>query len=315
MSDNSPAVGDIVSGRYHIRRHIGRGGRGVVFAALDGSTGMEVAIKLTRYAGHKHMSELRTEAELTRQLSHDCLVPVLDSGEANEDHYFLVSKLVVGENLLAIVKRGRLSSANAAAVCMRVARAVSYLHELSILHRDIKPGNILVPKIDDTFAFDLCVLLDFGVAVNCGNEPDANMRTASGVISGTPLYMAPEQFVGRRQSPATDVYALGLVLYECLYGATPFADLPILRVMTQGGLLPKAFFGPFVTHRLTREIVIPEDPSIAPALASLLTRMLSIHPHDRPQSMHVILRELHEWIPTAVSSVQLQNGTAALTID
>ena len=205
-------------GDYELLEEIGRGGQGVVFRAWQRSLSRTVAVKIIgvgQFATNAHLRRLRREAEAAAKLNHPGIVPIYEVGERDGTNYFSM-RFVEGDRLDEVVSRGPVSSRRAAELIAKVARAVHYAHEHGILHRDIKPGNILLDTNGEPH------LTDFGLArlVEHGSTVTGSLE-----VMGTPSYMAPEQAVGNNAgvSRATDVYGLGAVLYELLTGHPPFA--------------------------------------------------------------------------------------------
>ena len=205
-------------GDYEVQEEIGRGGQGVVYRARQKSLNRTVALKvigLGHYATEAHVKRFRLEAEAAASLNHPSIVPIYEVGERDGACYFSMG-LVEGGQLDAVAKREPIPIRHAAALIAKLARAVHYAHEHGILHRDIKPGNILLDAKGEPH------LTDFGLARLVETESSVT-RTME--VLGTPSYMAPEQAVGNnaRISSATDIYGLGAVLYQLLTGHPPFA--------------------------------------------------------------------------------------------
>jgi serine/threonine protein kinase/tetratricopeptide (TPR) repeat protein len=205
-------------GDYELIEQIGRGGQGVVFRARQKSLNRIVALKvigLGHWATEAHLKRFRLEAEAAARLEHPGIVPIHEVGERDGSCYFSM-KFVEGGQLDEVVRRAPMSIRQAAELIAKVARTVHYAHEHGILHRDIKPGNILLDAKGEPH------LTDFGLARLVESESTVT-RTLE--VLGTPSYMAPEQAVGNNAviSSATDVYGLGAVLYQLLTGQPPFA--------------------------------------------------------------------------------------------
>ncbi|PYJ48852.1 MAG: hypothetical protein DME85_01685 [Verrucomicrobia bacterium] len=205
-------------GDYELLEQIGRGGQGVVFRAHQKSLNRTVALKvisLGQWASEAHVKRFRREAEAAARLEHPCIVPIYEVGERDGSCYFSM-KFVEGGQLDEVVRREPMPPRRAAELIAKVARTVHYAHEHGILHRDIKPGNILLDKNGEPH------LTDFGLARLVESESTVT-RTLE--VLGTPSYMAPEQAVGNKAhlTSATDVYGLGAVLYQLLTGQPPFA--------------------------------------------------------------------------------------------
>src|SRR5438105_6240220 len=205
-------------GDYELLEEVGRGGQGVVFRARQKSLNRTVALKvinLGQWASQAHLRRFRLEAEAAARLEHPGIVPIHEVGERDGSCYFSM-KFVEGGQLDEVVRRKPMSIRQAAELIAKVAHTVHYAHEHGILHRDIKPGNILLDAKGEPH------LTDFGLARLVESESSV---THTLEVLGTPSYMAPEQAVGNNAaiSSVTDVYGLGAVLYQLLTGQPPFA--------------------------------------------------------------------------------------------
>src|SRR5881396_2409318 len=205
-------------GDYELLEVIGRGGQGVVYRARQKSLNRTVALKiigLGHWATEAHLKRFRREAEAAASLEHPGIVPIHEVGERDGSCYFSMG-FIEGDQLDAVVRREPMSVRRAAELIAKVARTVHYAHEHHILHRDIKPGNILLDRQGEPH------LTDFGRGRLVETESTVT-RTLE--VLGTPSYMAPEQAVGNNAqvTSATDVYGLGAVLYKLLTGHPPFA--------------------------------------------------------------------------------------------
>jgi eukaryotic-like serine/threonine-protein kinase len=205
-------------GDYELLEEIGRGGQGVVYRAHQKSLNRTVALKvigLGHWATEAHLKRFRLEAEAAASLEHPGIVPIHEVGERDGSCYFSM-KFIEGGQLDAVAKREPMPIRRAVELITKVARTIHYAHERGILHRDIKPGNILLDAKGEPH------LTDFGLARLVETESTVT-RTME--VLGTPSYMAPEQAVGNNAavSSITDVYGLGAVLYQLLTGHPPFA--------------------------------------------------------------------------------------------
>src|SRR2546421_4476375 len=211
-----PMLGEL--GDYELLEEIGRGGQGVVFRARQKRLNRTVALKvisLGQWASKAHLKRFRREAEAAASLDHPCIVPIYEVDERDGSCYFSM-KFVEGGQLDEVTRREPMPIRRAVELIGKVARTVHYAHEHGILHRDIKPGNILLDAKGEPH------LTDFGLARLMESESTVT-RTME--VLGTPSYMAPEQAVGNNAavSSVTDVYGLGAVLYQLLTGQPPFA--------------------------------------------------------------------------------------------
>ena len=205
-------------GDYELLEEIGRGGQGVVYRARQKSLNRTVALKvigLGQWASTPHLKRFRHEAEAAASLEHPQIVPIYEIGERDGACYFSM-KFIEGSQLDEVVRRESMSTRRAAELLVKIVRTVHFAHEHGILHRDIKPGNILLDKNGAPH------LTDFGLARLL--EQDSTVTNSFDVI-GTPGYMAPEQAAGRAKelTAAADIYSLGAILYHMLTGEPPFA--------------------------------------------------------------------------------------------
>jgi hypothetical protein len=234
------AVGELLGGRYRVTSLLGRGGMADVYQATDEQTGAAVAVKLLHTAAPGGQWSEREIRALSR-LDHPAIVRLRDTGTDGSTRY-LVLDLVDGEPLAATLQRGALPAGVATELVAIVADGVQHAHDCGIVHRDIKPANILLDRSGRPH------LADFGIA----RLMDATATTAAGFVMGTASYLAPEQVRADRVGPPADVYALGLVLLECLTGERAF---------------PGTFNEAAAAH-LARDPSIPA--SVAPWLAAII---------------------------------------------
>src|SRR5438046_139188 len=265
-------------GYYELLQEIGRGGQGVVYRARQKSLNRIVALKvigLGQWAAKAHVKRFRLEAEAAASLEHPCIVPIYEVGERDGSCYFSM-KFVEGGQLDAVVKREQMPIRRAVELIGKVARTVHYAHEHGILHRDIKPGNILLDAKGEPH------LTDFGLARLLETESTVT-RTME--VLGTPSYMAPEQAVGNNAavSGATDVYGLGAVLYQLLTGHPPFA----------GGTT-------FETIKLLLDTEPRQprlwNPKIDRDLATICLKCLDKDPQRRYSSALTLAEDLDRWL-------------------
>jgi hypothetical protein len=265
-----PRIGTDLGG-YHIETMIGRGGMGVVYRAEDLRLGRKVALKLLApelAANEGFRERFESESRLAAAIDHPHIIPLYEAGDA-EGLVFIVMRFVDGIDLKALLEReGPLPLARALTIVGQVGGALDAAHERDLVHRDVKPANVLVATSGGVEVSEHCYLTDFGLTKDTSQNVGL---TGTGQFVGTIAYVAPEQINGATQSGATDQYALGCVLYECLTGHQPFERDNDLDIMW-------AHLGedpPSVTqHR----------PELPPAIDAALARALSKEPGDRYES-------------------------------
>jgi serine/threonine-protein kinase len=205
--------GTILTGRYRVIGLLGRGGMGEVYRADDLKLGQPVALKFlpkALAADPVRRERFFAEVRITRQLSHPNICRVYDIAEVDGQH-FLSMEYIDGEDLASLIKRiGHLSNEKALDIARQLAAGLAAAHERGVLHRDLKPANIMID------GHGRVRITDFGLAVAAGDE------TQLAEVLGTPAYMAPEQFEGKGATVRSDIYALGLVLYEIYSGRKAF---------------------------------------------------------------------------------------------
>ncbi|HEV7462159.1 MAG TPA: protein kinase [Solirubrobacteraceae bacterium] len=208
-------VGTQLSGRYRLDEKIGAGGMSTVYRALDMTLERDVAVKIMHReiaADSDHLERFRREARAVAQLSHPHIVNVIDAGE-DQGRPYIVFEYVEGETLKDRIRRmGRLPVAEAVAYAIEIARALGYAHQRHIVHRDVKPQNVLID------AEGSAKVTDFGIARTLDQEG----LTADGRVLGTTDYVSPEQALGHKVTGQSDLYSLGIVLFEMLAGEVPF---------------------------------------------------------------------------------------------
>lgn len=262
--------------RYECLEELGHGAMGVVFRARDRRLEREVAFKMLRDdVKPQNLARFRREAEVTARLSHPNVVSVLDSGEAR-GRAFIVMELVKGEPFDRTLARRALGRRALVAVLAKVARGVQHAHERGVVHRDLKPSNILIPESGEP------KVSDFGAA----HLLDADsVLTGTGMLTGTPSYMSPEQAAQRNEdvSPRTDVYALGVILYEIVTGRLPHVRPTIVKLL-------QAIAGdePVAPRRL--------DERLSPDLEAVILCALEKDPRRRYPSALALAEDLERWL-------------------
>ncbi len=263
----------LVDNRYRLRETLGSGGMADVYLAHDDVLDRPLALKILsgRYANDEEFVErFRREARNAASLSHPNIVSIYDRGETGDGTYYIAMEYLPGGTLKdRLNKRGPLPARTAAAVALQIAEALRCAHDSGVVHRDIKPHNILITESGDI------KVTDFGIA----RAASSSTMTRTGSILGTAHYLSPEQAMGEPVRPASDLYSLGVVLYEMLTGELPYdAETPIGIAMkhVNGHLRPP----------------IEVDPSIPAGINAVVMRLLARDPEDRYASASTLIADL-----------------------
>src|SRR5215203_5666993 len=284
----SEARKTVLDNRYDVVRPLGSGGMGEVYLARDRVLGRDVALKVLRrqYAGDDEFAErFKREAMSAASLSHPNIVQVYDRGETEEKASYIAMEYVPGGTLKERISReGPIEAADAAALGAQVAEALGAAHERGMVHRDIKPQNVILT------AGGTAKVADFGIA----RASSSVTISRTGSVMGTAGYMSPEQALGKPATPKSDLYSLGVVLFEALTGELPYtADNPIV-----------------VSMKHVNEPVCPPreiDPTVPEGMNALVTRLMAKDPEDRYASAEELADDLWKISrgrePTAASVV------------
>ncbi|MBG6237244.1 tRNA A-37 threonylcarbamoyl transferase component Bud32 [Mycetocola sp. CAN_C7] len=273
QNPNAPALDILLGGRYRLLNLIGTGGMAAVYRARDETLGRDVAIKLFRVASTNPSDFRRQQGEVAMlaSLSHPGLVTLFDTGNDESDPHnprsYLVMELISGSDLRNALDSGPLPSDDVKHIGADLADALHYIHGRNVIHRDVKPANVLLAHTQGTDTRAHPKLSDFGIA----RLVDGARLTATHFTVGSAGYLSPEQARGDYVGPATDVYSLGLVLLECVTGERVF-----------GGVGQEAALAP-----ITRDPQIPDD--LDPVLAETIAAMTSRVPDSRPNAHEVAL--------------------------
>ena len=266
-------VGELIAERYELQELVGTGGMSSVYRSHDRLLERTVALKVLHerfLSDEEHVERFKHEARAVAQLSHPNIVTVIDRGE-RDGHQFIVFEYVDGENLKELVVReAPLAVDDSVRLVLQIARALAFAHQHGLVHRDVKPQNVLLPEDGEV------KVTDFGIARSLDVQGGI---TQTGTVMGTSDYIAPEQARGAKATAQTDVYALGIVLYELLTGEVPFSGDNFVAVAMQHINEPV----PSVRER---------RPDVSPRLDAAVRRALAKNPRDRFPSMETFAAEL-----------------------
>ena len=306
VAAESSLLGIVLENKYRILRVIGRGGMGEVYEAEHTTLGKRVAIKLMleKYQGDgEAVARFQREALAASRIGNPHIIDVGDIGTAPDGRSFVVMELLTGKPLSRVIEEGGpMPPQRAIAIMRQVLRAVGAAHAKGIVHRDLKPDNIFLLE-DQGDTRDFVKLLDFGISkvIDPDMEAAATKLTTTGVVMGTPLYMAPEQAMGHEIDHHADVYACGVIMYEMLAGRPPFEG------QTYAVLVAKV---------LTSEAPLLSDlrPGLAPKLVAAVHRALEKEPERRFSTAEAFANALPQ--PTSASALELgqtmQSGQRAV---
>jgi beta-lactam-binding protein with PASTA domain len=287
---------NIYNGRYELIRQIARGGTAQVYLARDLLLDRPVALKVLfpeLSSDFSFVERFRREAQAAANLSHPNIVPVFDWGES-ERTYFIVMEYVDGEPLSSIIRsQAPLPPARAAGIAADISKALSYAHRHGVVHRDVKPGNVLITRDGQV------KVTDFGIARAVGADDTV---TQTGLVMGTATYFSPEQAQGLGVDGRSDVYALGVVLYEMVTGRPPFsADTPVA-----------------IAYKHVSEAAVPPreiEPRVPEALEAIIMRSIAKQPGERyptAEDLHADLQRYSQGAPVmAMAAASSSVGVGA----
>jgi serine/threonine protein kinase len=268
-----PTVGEMIAGRYELEELVANGGMSRIYKAHDTALERHVALKVLRPQfgdDEEYVARFRREARIVAQLSHPHIVTVIDRGEA-DGHQFIVFEYVEGETLKDLVERtGPLPAHRAVELTLQVADGLAYAHQNGLVHRDVKPQNVLLTRAG------VAKVTDFGIARSLDVEHGV---TQTGTVLGTSNYLSPEQASGQQVTAATDVYSLGVVLYELLAGEVPFHGNNLVAVAMRH------------LHE-TPPSLLETRPDLPLRLVAAVEKALEKDPADRFDSMDAFAAEL-----------------------
>jgi len=264
---------------------------GAVYKAQQLSMDKPVALKVlpaNLAEEEKQVQRFKQEGLTSSQLKHPNTIRVIDYGQSADGFLYLAMELLEGTELQNVIKKGgEVEPARAIKIARQVCKSIGEAHEMGLVHRDLKPGNIFL--CDFFGEKDFVKVLDFGIAKFMEEQPGQESLTQTGFICGTPLYIAPEQALGRPVSPATDIYSLGVILYEMLCGQPPFrAETPIAIVMRHIHDQPP----PMQQYLPTL--------SLPPEVEQLVFQMVAKDPRQRPASAHEVGLALEDILSSGI---------------
>jgi len=284
-------TGRTLNGQYRIRSLLAQGGMGAIYEAEHVATGQRYALKaLHAEAARRDEIARRFEREAIamQRLAHPNIVAVLDVGAVEDGSLFLVMELVRGPTVRALIEAGPVRPRRALVIARQVLEALAHAHAHEMVHRDLKPENAMLATVGAPgHAYEQAKLLDFGLVKLLGDaaaELGGDKITRTGIASGTPAYMAPEQALGRKVDGRVDLYSLGITVFEMLTGVVPFRHADPLTLMRMQCAAP--------IPSLAK--VAPGRPFLTPALEHLIARALAKQADERWDSAAHMIDALDE---------------------
>lgn len=276
-------IGDVIGSRYELLQLLGQGGMGTVYKARDSELDRLVALKIIRpdlATNQEILQRFKQELILARQVTHRNVIRIFDLGQA-DGLKFITMEYLEGQDLRAVLReKGKLTPQEATRVILQICRALEAAHSEGVIHRDLKPQNIMLDQKGRAY------VMDFGIA----RSAYLPGMTQTGALVGTPEYMSPEQAKGEKLDERSDLFSLGVILYELLVGQSPYySDTPLATLWKR--IQEKA--------KPLSEV----DSTIPKALSDIIEKALEIEPRDRFSSAHEFALSLEAWLgPSAESS-------------
>jgi serine/threonine-protein kinase len=286
MADERDLNGTVFDGRWLVMGRLGRGATAVVYRARDLQDGGEVAVKVVDPASAKmkrQRDRFHRELQALRRVDHPGIVKILSEGETSDGFLWVAMELCAGTTLTRRIAGKPRPSAEIEVVAQQLLSALGAIHRAGLIHRDIKPGNVMVHDLPDGLQVKI---LDFGIVRFADPDPDMSALTGINTILGTPEFMAPEMIRTGTSDHRADLYALGITLYQMATGKLPFTNKlagPVLQAQV---------------HQTPEPVAVSRGEPLPPRLERLLQRLLAKEPRDRPATAEDGLRILAGGTPT-----------------
>lgn len=298
-------VGTKLADRYFIESVIGHGGMGVVYKARHELMDRTVAIKMLLsqlISDSLSVKRFQQEAKAASRLKHPNVITLYDFGVSPSGQPYLVMDYLQGVSLADVIKKdGHVGVDRSIKIFKQACSALQHAHQQGVIHRDLKPGNIMLIETEDEK--DFVKVVDFGVAKLMAGEDEAQRLTQTGEVCGSPVYMSPEQCMGQKLDARSDVYSMGVVIYEALTGRLPLLGKSMVETMSKHiSEMPPAF------NAVRPDLYIPER------LETVVFRALAKNPDDRLQSMEALEQELEFAVPRPAKSASLRGTLPPATV-
>ncbi|HEY9773339.1 MAG TPA: serine/threonine-protein kinase [Planktothrix sp.] len=296
-----PFVGTTLAGNYEIESVIGHGGMGVVYKARHALMDRTVAIKMLQaqlISDSMSVKRFQQESKAASRINHPNVITVYDFGISPTGQPYIVMDYLEGISLADVIKHeGQVSVERAIRVVAQACDALDHAHKQGVVHRDLKPTNIVLVKYDDEA--DFVKVVDFGVAKLMNSGADGQRLTQAGEVCGSPVYMSPEQCMGMELDPRSDIYSMGVVIYETLTGKLPILGKTMVDTMSK-----------HISEQAPRFSETRPDLYIPERLESVIFKALAKDPIDRHQTMEELKNDLELAIPRPGRSQVLRTQNA-----
>lgn len=283
-----PFVGTTLAGNYEIESVIGTGGMGVVYKARHALMDRTVAIKMLQaqlISDSMSVKRFQQESKAASRIKHPNVITVYDFGISPTGQPYIVMDYLEGESLADVIKRdGQVAVERAIKILMQACDALDHAHKMGVIHRDLKPTNIVLSKGED--GADFVRVVDFGVAKLINSGQEGQKLTQAGEVCGSPVYMSPEQCMGQDLDKRSDIYSMGVVVYETLTGRLPILGKTMVDTMSKHITEPPVRF-----NDARPDLYIPER------LEAVVFKALAKDPADRHQTMEQLMIDLEVAIP------------------
>jgi serine/threonine-protein kinase len=268
LGTGDPMIGRLLDGRYRLEKKIGEGGMGAIYKAVHTGMGRTCAIKLLTLLSPGNddaVARFKREAKMASRIDNPHAVTIYDFGQSEDGTLFLAMELIDGVALSRLVAQERvLPATRAIHIASQIAEGLAAAHALEIIHRDLKPDNIMLTR--KGAALDYVKVLDFGIAKTVADDSADNL-TKTGFVLGTPVYMSPEQLLGEKLDPRSDIYSLAIIVYEMLSGRLPFEgenqqSIMMKRITSEPVRITR--FAPSISEALERAVMggLARDPAV-----------------------------------------------------
>jgi pentapeptide MXKDX repeat protein len=279
-SDSNSRIGQVLDGRYRIEKLLGEGGMGEVYLATHIYIEKKVAIKLLRAeitSSSEAVKRFHQEARSSSSIGHKNIIKIEDFGKTEDGLLYLAMEFLDGDALSDIMLEGPMENSRALGIMIQTCSGLAVAHAKGIVHRDMKPENVIIVRDEDDK--EVVKILDFGIAKMTSGDGEGNGLTKTGTIFGTPHYMSPEQAMGRNLDHHSDIYSIGVMMFELFTGSVPFKAESFMGILTQ-----------HITEERPKPTGLKTE--IPQLIEDCILKSMALKPEDRFDSMDDFIKEL-----------------------